>query len=71
MNLSLINSFFNDDRGNKFIQGFINELQNYVSSERRINKLMDFTDIENIMITKYRDQFYIERKDIALADGFE
>ena len=25
---------------------------------------MDFTDIENIMITKYRDQFYIERKDI-------
>ena len=59
MNLNLINSIFYDAKINRFANSFIKELEKSLSSERTEIKSMD-----NRMITRFRDQFYIERNEI-------
>ena len=59
MNLNLINSIFYDAKINRFANNFISELEKSLNSER-----MEFKSMDNRMLTRFRDQFYIERNEI-------
>ena len=60
MNLEIINNVFNDVR-NKFVNGFLTELNNYIKRENQ--NMNNITD-NNKIITKYRDKMLIERNQI-------
>lgn len=64
MNLDLVNNIFNDVRNNKFVQNFINELQNHIEKDT-LNNTNKKIEGESIMITaKYRDKMNTEKAHI-------
>ena len=68
MNLDLVNNIFKEVKNNKFVQNFINELQNYLESNISKNSYIDIekedislvkpTHNGNKIIAKYRDKMY-------------
>lgn len=74
MNLDLINNIINGTKNNKIVQNFVNELQNYLensisnnnyrNTEKEDIQLTNMNHNEEKIITKYRDEMYIERANI-------
>lgn len=77
MNLNLVNSIFNSLNENKFVEGFINELSNYLKNDiENTSKILDVDDKWNNLslddltlydekiITKFRDEMLIQRSNI-------
>lgn len=77
MNLDLVNGIFNDLKENKFVQGFIKELSNYLKNNiENISKVADVDDkwnglllddltlYDEKIITKFRNEMLIQRSNI-------
>jgi len=77
LNLNLVNSIFNSLNENKFVEGFINELSNYLKNDiENTSKILDVDDKWNNLslddltlydekiITKFRDEMLIQRSNI-------
>lgn len=74
MNLSLLDNAINEAKNNKTVQSFIKELQNYLEKNNSKDNYKNIQegDVQlespeykgNKIITKYRDQMYIERNNI-------
>lgn len=74
MNLDLVNNIINDVKNNKFVQNFINELQNYLENsiskksfyniEKEDIPLVNPTHNGNKITAKYRDKMLAERDNI-------